>query len=69
MKKFGEVLGFLIALNGVAGLIHEWLGWFRPWVLVRYLDFLDGYEIVANIALIVIGVIVMVAADRIREPA
>ena len=67
MKKFGEALGFLIALNGVAGLIHEWLGWFRLWAVVRYLDFLDGYEIVANIALIVIGAIVMVAADQMKK--
>jgi hypothetical protein len=68
MQRFGGALGFLIAINGVSGLIHEWLGWFRIWAAVRYFDFLDGYEVVANIALILIGVVVMMAAHQVRKP-
>lgn len=31
---------------------------------MRYLDFLDGYEIFANIVLAVLGLALLVASDR-----
>ncbi|GAB1821726.1 hypothetical protein [Herbidospora sp. RD11066] len=62
MRKFVEFLGFLFLIQGVGGLVYEWIGWFRLWVVVRYLDFLQGYEIVANIGLIVLGVVALAVA-------
>jgi hypothetical protein len=67
MKKAGETLGVLLVLNGIAGLVHEWLGWFRLWAIVRRFDLLDRYEIPANIALLVLGLAVLVAADHLPE--
>lgn len=66
MKKFVESVGFVVFLQGAAGLLHEWTGWFRLWAVVRRFDFLEGYGMLANIALVVTGVAVMIAADAIR---
>nr|WP_062334524.1 hypothetical protein [Herbidospora sakaeratensis] len=62
MRKLVEILGFLFLIQGVGGLVYEWIGWFRLWVVVRFLDFLQGYEIAANIGLIVIGLLMLVLA-------
>ena len=63
MKKFVELIGTLVVINGIAGIVHEFTGWFDLWVIVRYLKFLDGYEIFANIVLIVLGVAIVTAAN------
>ncbi|WP_158890418.1 hypothetical protein [Amycolatopsis anabasis] len=63
MKKALELIGTLLVIDGIAGIIHEFTGWFKLWVIVRYLDFLDGYEIFANIVLAVLGVVVITAAN------
>ncbi|MFJ6854392.1 hypothetical protein ACIQM3_28390 [Streptomyces sp. NPDC091271] len=66
MKKFVESVGFIVFAQGAAGLLYEWTGWFRLWVLVAKLDFLDGYGLFVNIVLVVTGGAVMIAADSIR---
>ncbi|WP_432092912.1 hypothetical protein [Streptomyces sp. bgisy100] len=65
MKKVLEAVGFTLALWGVVGLVHAWTGWFAPPGVVRALEFFDGYEVHAEVALIVLGGVVMVTADRI----
>lgn len=67
MRKIFEAVGFVLMVWGVAGLVHEFTGWFRIWVVVRYLDFLDGYEIFANIVLAVLGLALLVASDSGRR--
>ncbi|MFE7329039.1 hypothetical protein ACFU8W_29480 [Streptomyces sp. NPDC057565] len=67
MKKLCESVGFIVFIQGVAGLLHEWTGWFRLWAVVRRLEFLSGYPVFVNIVLVVAGASVMVAADRLRE--
>ncbi|WP_030454516.1 hypothetical protein [Herbidospora cretacea] len=62
MRKLVELLGLLFLVQGAGGLVYEWIGWFRLWVVVRHLDFLQGYEIVANIVLIVAGLLVLLVA-------
>lgn len=64
MKKIFEVAGFLLFVWGVGGVVHELTGWFKLWGVVDRLDFLDGYEMFASIVLAVVGVVLMVAADR-----
>ncbi|MFE4052049.1 hypothetical protein [Streptomyces sp. YIM B13518] len=53
MKRLLEVLGFLAAVQGVAGLVTRFTGW--DWGLVQRIGFLDGYEIYASVALLVLG--------------
>ncbi|WP_066364579.1 hypothetical protein [Herbidospora mongoliensis] len=69
MRKLVELLGFLFLIQGAGGLVYEWIGWFRLWVVVRYLDFLQGYEIVANIGLIVLGLLVLTVAWSVSRKA
>ncbi|MFB6779094.1 hypothetical protein ACFCX0_17110 [Streptomyces sp. NPDC056352] len=67
MKKLCESVGFIVFVQGVAGLLHEWTGWFRLWAVVRRLEFLSGYPVFVDIMLVVTGASVMVAADRLQE--
>ncbi|MFB7916467.1 hypothetical protein [Streptomyces sp. NPDC056061] len=67
MKRVCASIGFLVFLQGAAGLVNEWTGWFRFWTLIRRLDFVGPHTSFVSIVLIVTGVAVMVAADRIRE--
>ncbi|MFE9622115.1 hypothetical protein [Streptomyces sp. NPDC006527] len=65
MKQLLEVLGFLALVQGVAGLVHEFTHW--DWGLVQRLDFLDGYEVYASIALLVLSFALFAAAES-RKP-
>ncbi|MEV5105314.1 hypothetical protein ACFQ7G_14635 [Streptomyces massasporeus] len=60
MKQVLEILGFLALVQGVAGLVHEFTDW--NWGLVQRVGFLDGYEIYASVALLVLGVALFAAA-------
>ncbi|NEC64921.1 hypothetical protein [Streptomyces sp. SID9727] len=67
MKKFCETAGFLVFVQGVAGLLHVWFDWFRFFSLVQRLPFAAEYPVFVSIVLVVAGVAVMVAADAIKE--
>lgn len=61
MKQTLEVLGFLALVQGVAGLVTEFTDW--NWGLVHRWGFLDGYEIYASIALLVLAGALFAAAE------
>ncbi|MGV9527472.1 hypothetical protein ACWDRM_09525 [Streptomyces cellulosae] len=65
MKRLLEVLGFVAVLQGVAGLVTEFTDW--HWGLVRRAGFLDGCEIYASVALMVLGVALFAVAET-RKP-
>ncbi|MFI0986718.1 hypothetical protein [Streptomyces exfoliatus] len=70
MKKFLEVIGFLLALFGVAGVVRELTdGWFRLLGVTRFLTenvgFLQGRELFANIVIAVLGVVLLIVSDRV----
>lgn len=67
MKRFCETAGFLIFVQGAAGLLHEWLDRFRFFGLVRRLPFVGDHAVFACIVLVVTGVAVMIAADSVKE--
>ncbi|MGW2179852.1 hypothetical protein ACWCXX_17465 [Streptomyces sp. NPDC001732] len=67
MKKLCETVGFVVCALGVAGLLNEWIGWFRFWAVVRRLDFIGPYTTFVHIVMVVAGFAVMVAADRLKE--
>ena len=62
MNKLLEFVGVVLILEGAAGLIHELIGWFRLVAIVRHLDFLDGYEVLANAGLIGLGFVALTLA-------
>ncbi|GHB17386.1 hypothetical protein GCM10010377_04080 [Streptomyces viridiviolaceus] len=61
MKQLLEFLGFVAVVQGVAGLVHEFTDW--HWGLVQRIGFLDGYEIYASVALLVLGGALCAAAQ------
>ncbi|MEU3660956.1 hypothetical protein AB0E77_14570 [Streptomyces sp. NPDC032940] len=61
MKKLLEIVGFLALVQGVAGLVHEFTDW--NWGFVHRLGLLDGYEIYASVALIVLALALFAAAE------
>ncbi|MER5943198.1 hypothetical protein ABT121_38595 [Streptomyces sp. NPDC001928] len=61
MKQFLEILGFIALVQGIAGLVHEFTDW--DWGLVQRIGFLDGFEIYASIALIVLAFALFAAAE------
>ncbi|MFD7013748.1 hypothetical protein [Streptomyces sp. NPDC059928] len=64
MRKFLEVAGVVLLVQGVGGLLHEWTGWFGLWTVVHRPDALAGHEIFASVVLAVAGVAVLIAAER-----
>ncbi|MFF9767791.1 hypothetical protein ACF1GT_14415 [Streptomyces sp. NPDC014636] len=64
MKQVLELLGFIALVQGVLGLVHEFTG--RHVGLVQRIGFLDGYEIYASVALVVLAVALFTAAESRR---
>ncbi|MEU1370613.1 hypothetical protein ABZ454_31350 [Streptomyces sp. NPDC005803] len=67
MKKLCETVGFLLFVQGVAGLLHEWLDWFRFFSVVRRLPLVGGHSLSVCVVLVVTGAAVMVASDAVKE--
>lgn len=67
MRKVCETVGFLLFVQGVTGLLHEWLDWFRFFSLVQRLPFVAAYPLFASIVLLVAGAAVMIASDAVKE--
>ncbi|MFG3349936.1 hypothetical protein ACGF1Z_33335 [Streptomyces sp. NPDC048018] len=72
MKRFLEVTGFLVTVFGVCGVIRELThGWFGLMGVTRFLtenvSFLQGRELFANIVIAALGLVLMVASDRVRS--
>lgn len=69
MRRTVVAAGAILLVQGAAGLLHHVLGWFGSWALVRHLGFLEGYEIFANLVLVVLGAALVVAARTGTESA
>lgn len=75
MVKFFQGLGFLLSLAGLIGAIdHLWggiplLGVFRiiNRNVIQPLDVFNGWELVANLGVLVAGVLLMIVASRFEE--
>ncbi|MFI8929998.1 hypothetical protein ACIG3E_20240 [Streptomyces sp. NPDC053474] len=67
MKKLLEGIGFLLLVQGAAGLVHEFTGWARGWGVIQHLGFADGYELYLSIALVVLAVALFAAAESTEK--
>ncbi|CAL9599357.1 hypothetical protein [Streptomyces sp. enrichment culture] len=65
MKQVLELLGFIALVQGVLGLLHEWVHWDVGFV--RRAAFLDGYEIYASVALVVLAIALFAFAETRSE--
>ncbi|MGW1721896.1 hypothetical protein ACWCQK_03040 [Streptomyces sp. NPDC002306] len=61
MKHVLELVGFIALVQGVLGLVHEFAHWRVG--LVQRLGFLDGYEVYASVALVVLALALFAAAE------
>ncbi|MBX9396678.1 hypothetical protein K4749_24610 [Streptomyces sp. TRM72054] len=64
MKQLLEFLGLIALVQGVMGLVHEFTDWHIG--LVQRVGFLDGYEIYASVALVVLAFALFAAAESRR---
>ncbi|WP_081236851.1 hypothetical protein [Streptomyces viridosporus] len=65
MKQLLGFLGFIAVAQGAAGLVTEFSGWRVGFV--QRIGFLDGREVWASVALIVLGVALFAAAENRRS--
>ncbi|SOE08206.1 hypothetical protein [Streptomyces sp. Ag109_G2-15] len=65
MKQLLELLGFVALVQGVLGLVHEFTDWHVG--LVQRIGFLDGYEVYASVALVLLAFALFAVADGRRS--
>jgi hypothetical protein len=65
MRQLLELLGFLALVQGGAGLLDEFTDWRIG--LVQRIGLLDGYEVYASVALIVLAFALFAAAESRRS--
>jgi hypothetical protein len=64
MKGFLGLLSFTLLVGGLQGIVHETFGrWIPLMGFMRY-AYVDNYEILISIALIILGVAVGTAAGK-----
>ncbi|MBR7676954.1 hypothetical protein [Streptomyces daliensis] len=66
MRNLLGFVSFVLIAQGVIGLVHHFTGWFGGGLLYR-IGFLEGYEVYASIVLLVAGVAVGAASDKVRS--
>ncbi|GAA4512295.1 hypothetical protein [Nonomuraea ferruginea] len=72
MRKAIQIVGFVLALQGISGAIDHvavqpFFGFFLNFfnrVIIPRIDVLTGYELFANLALAALGVVLVIAAER-----
>ncbi len=67
MKKILGFISFILIAQGVGGIVHHFFGWFEGWGLVHRVGFLDGYEVFAAVTLLVLGLAVGGASDKLER--
>ncbi|GCD98055.1 hypothetical protein [Embleya hyalina] len=65
MRKILDIFGLFLVLQGVGGIVHHFVGWFRAWGLLARAAFLHGYQLPAGFALIVLGFLVWVLGETL----
>ncbi|QFQ99407.1 hypothetical protein F9278_28275 [Streptomyces phaeolivaceus] len=73
MQKMFQLLGIYLVIGGISGTVDHLanqpilslvLNAFNRYV-IPHVSFLDGYEVISNLSLSVLGAIIVVAAGRI----
>ncbi|MFJ9862956.1 hypothetical protein [Streptomyces sp. NPDC101165] len=62
MKQVLELFGFVALMQGALGLVHEFTHWHVG--LVQRIGFLDGYEVFASVALVLLAFALFAVAER-----
>jgi hypothetical protein len=67
MKKFLGFVSFVLIAQCAGTIVHHFSGWFDKWGFVHRIGFLDGYEIFAGCTLLVLGLAVGAASDKVEH--
>lgn len=67
MKKLLGFISFVLIAQGVGGIVHHFFGWFGKWGLVHRVGFLEGYEVFAAVTLLILGIAVGGASDKLEH--
>ncbi|MEU1020456.1 hypothetical protein ABZ383_26290 [Streptomyces sp. NPDC005900] len=67
MKRLLELFGFLLLVQGAGGAVHDLTDERYGWGLLRRLGFLEGYELYASIAMVVLAIALFAAAESQKE--
>ena len=67
MQETLQSAGFLLAIAGVAGLVHHFVNGFRLFAFVARIPFLARYDLYVSAALLVLGVALLIAGDRTKS--
>ena len=67
MKEIASGISLLLLIQGVGGIINRLAGGGPSWFLVNYIEILQGYEIIASIALVILGAIIGIGSLKIKE--
>lgn len=71
MKRILEFVGGVVLIGGIAGVVRELTGWFPFMGFTRFLtenvSFLEGREILTNVAIAVLGFSIVMIADTGRR--
>jgi zinc transporter ZupT len=68
MQKTLQSIGFLLGIVGAAGLVHHFVHGFKLFAFVSRIPLLSRYELYASAALVVLGLALLIAGDRLQPP-
>ena len=66
MKEIASGVSLLLLIQGVGGIINRLADGGPSWFLVNYIEALQGYEILASVALLILGAIIGVGSLKIK---
>jgi len=67
MKEIASGLSLLLIIQGIGGIINRLTNAGPSWFLVNYIESLQGYEIISNIVLIILGAIIGAGSLKIKS--
>lgn len=66
MKEIMNGMSLLLLIQGIGGIINRLTGGGPSWFIVNYIDALQGYEIIANIGLVLLGAVIGLGSLKLK---
>ncbi len=67
MKEFASTVSLLLFIQGIGGIINQLTDGGPSWFLINYIDALQGYEIIASIAFVILGAIIGASSYKLKD--
>ena len=66
MKEIISGVSLLLFIQGIGGIINRLAGGGPSWFIVNYVEALQRYEIIANLALVILGALIGAGSFKIK---